>query len=415
MKPKRLIPILALCLLLTGCGWMNGSYASVKAHQEQHQENSLETMTASNYLDLMEALEQLIAEGAETGIINIADFPTSAAKRGMEFAISHAMGTYAIGAYAVSGIDYELGTNNGIPSMAVSVTYRHNAAQIRAIQHLSSIAEAQDAIAQALESYEPEVVLLVEAYSDSDFTQIVRTYAEAHPDTVMEIPQVTANIYGTSVEKVIELSFSFQNSRNDLRKMQSQTQKVFDSAVLYVSGDGEDHQKFTQLYAFLMERFPYTIETSITPAYSLLRHGVGDSRAFATVFAAMCREAGLEAITVTGTCSGEPRTWNIISDNGHYYHLDLLKCYAEGGFREMTDGEMTSYVWDYSAYPPCPDLPSTEYIPSEPQPTQSTLPRETTPEPTTAEVTEETTIPETSEPPTQPLPTTAETENFEDF
>ena len=69
---------------------------------------------------------------------------------------------------------------------------------------------------------------------------------------------------------------------------------VFESAVLYVSGDGAEKQKFSQLYAFLMERFDYKVETSITPAYSLLRHGVGDSRAFATVYAAMCRLAGLE-------------------------------------------------------------------------------------------------------------------------
>ena len=413
MKRKRLIPILALCLLLTGCGWLDGSYASVKAHQEQPQENRLETMTASNYLDLMEALEQLIAEGADSGIINIADFPTNAVKNGMEFAISHATGAYAIGAYAVSSIDYELGTNNGIPALAVSVTYRHSAAQIRAIQRLSSITEARAAIAVALESYEPEVVLLVEEYYDSDFTQIVRTYAETHPDTVMEIPQVTATIHGTSSEKVVELSFSFQNSRNDLRKMQAQAQKVFDSAVLYVSGDGEEHQKFTQLYAFLMERFPYTVETSITPAYSLLRHGVGDSRAFATVFAAMCREAGLEAITVTGTCSGEPRTWNIISDTGHYYHLDLLKCYEEGGFREMTDGEMAGYVWDYSACPPCPDLPAAEYTPSEPTPSQITPPRETIPE-TVPQVTEETN-PETQVPSTEPLPPAQMGNFFEDF
>ena len=45
-----------------------------------------------------------------------------------------------------------------------------------------------------------------------------------------------------------------------------------------------------------MERYDYRIETSITPAYSLLRHGVGDSRAFAVVYAAMCQQAGLECL-----------------------------------------------------------------------------------------------------------------------
>ena len=135
--------------------------------------------------------------------------------------------------------------------------------------------------------------------------------------------------------------------------MQSQVQPVFDSASLYVSGEGEDYQKFSQLYAFLMERFDYKFDTSITPAYSLLRHGVGDCRAFATVYAAMCRSAGLECITVTGTRSGEPWTWNIILDDGCYYHVDLVRSNLAGQFRELTDSEMRTYVWDYSEYPEC--------------------------------------------------------------
>ena len=144
---------------------------------------------------------------------------------------------------------------------------------------------------------------------------------------------------------------------------------MFDAAVLYVSGEGEDYQKYSQLYAFLMERFEYKFETSITPAYSLLRHGVGDNRAFATIYAAMCRSAGLECLTVTGTRSGEPWTWNIVLDNGCYYHVDLLRSNLSGQFRELTDAQMHTYVWDYSAYPECigveavqeaKDLPETE-------------------------------------------------------
>ena len=100
-----------------------------------------------------------------------------------------------------------------------------------------------------------------------------------------------------------------------------------------------------------MERFDYKIETSITPAYSLLRHGVGDSRAFANVYGAMCRSAGLECLTVTGTRNGEPWTWNMICDNGIYYHLDLTRCKEDGSFCERAEGSMTGYVWDYSAFP----------------------------------------------------------------
>ena len=200
-------------------------------------------------------------------------------------------------------------------------------------------------------------MLLVGQYEDTDFSQFVQDYAREHPETIMEVPQVTQALYGTGESRVVELIFSYQTSRDSLRRMQTQVKPVFESAVLYVSGDGDDYQKFSQLYAFLMERFDYKLETSITPTYSLLRHGIGDSRAFAQVYAAMCRDAGLTCITVTGTRDGEPWTWNIILDGEEYYHVDLLRCSERGKYRELTDEEMEGYVWDYSDYPACTGKP----------------------------------------------------------
>ena len=58
-------------------------------------------------------------------------------------------------------------------------------------------------------------------------------------------------------------------------------------------------------------------------------------------------------MTVTGTRAGEPWTWNIVLDDGQYYHVDLLHSNEIGKYKEFTDSEMSSYVWDYSAYPAC--------------------------------------------------------------
>lgn len=415
MKKTGFLPLLALCLLLTGCSWLDGSYVSVKAHQEQRQTVKAQTLVATNYRELMRVLADLIADGTETGLVNVAGYPAESVDTGMEIAIRYATQRYPIGAYAVSEIQYEVGTNNGVPALAVTIAYRRSAAQIRAIQTVTDMEAARQAVCQALERYDSEVVLKVNGYTTEDFTQLVRSYAEEHPDKVMEIPQVTVAVHGVGKEKVVELSFTYQNSREDLRKMQSQVQPVFDSAVLYVSGDGKENQKLSQLYGFLMERFPYQIETSITPAYSLLRHGVGDSRAFALIYAAMCREAGLSCLTVTGTCAGEPRTWNIVSDGGRYWHLDLLRCYESGGFREFTDGEMTGYVWDYSAYPACPNVPESRPQPQEGDERAETPGEEpeTHPEETQLETAPTEPVTEPSEPEETTKPT--EKENFEDF
>lgn len=353
MKQKVSILILALSLLLTGCGWVNRSYVSVEPHREQRQTVQTDAIMASNYLELLDALGEMIASGTEVAAIKIPEYPEDAISYAMEKAVRHCQENDPIGSYAVADMHYELGSSGGIPAVSVSITYHHSRSEIQRIRKAISIQGVERIVAEALKNYEPGVVVLVEEYENRDFVQFVQDYGEENPQIVMEIPQVRQSNYGTGKDRVMELIFTYQTSRDALRRMQSQVQPVFDSAQLYVSGEGEDYQKFSQLYAFLMERFDYKFETSITPAYSLLRHGVGDCRAFATVYAAMCRSAGLECMTVTGTHSGEPWTWNIVLDDGCYYHVDLLRSNQSGQFRELTDSEMRTYVWDYSEYPEC--------------------------------------------------------------
>ena len=353
MRRSVILLTLTVGLLLGGCSWANQSYVSVQPHKEQRQNIQADAIVASDYQELLGALEEMIASGTEVAAIKVPEYPADAIEYGMNRAVRHSMQNDPIGAYAVADIVYELGSSGGVPAVSVSIAYHHNRSEIQRIRKAADTQAAERIVSEVLKGYEPGIVILVEEYEFRDFAQFVQDYAEENPQTVMEIPQVSQSSYGTGRDRVLELIFTYQTSRDSLRRMQTQVQPVFDAASLYVSGEGEDHQKYSQLYGFLMERFDYKFETSITPAYSLLRHGVGDSRAFSTVYAAMCRSAGLECMTVTGTRSGEPWTWNIVLDNGCYYHVDLLRSNVRGQFREYTDAEMGNYVWDYSDYPVC--------------------------------------------------------------
>lgn len=360
MKHKLLPLLLAMSLLLGGCGWLNGSFVSVTPHAVPKQVSHSGTITAANYKEFVAALKQLVSAGTEVAAIHVSEYPAKALETGVKRAVFEVKHNDPIGAYAVEEIQYEIGSSSGLPAVSITVAYRHNATELQGIRRALGVAQAQTATAAVLESYQPGIVLLVSQYEDTDFSQFVQDYASAHPETIMEVPQVTQVLYGTGESRVAELIFSYQTSRDALRRMQAQVKPVFEAAVLYVSGDGDDYQKFSQLYAFLMERFDYKQETSITPAYSLLRHGIGDSRAFAQVYAAMCRDAGLTCMTVTGTRDGEPWTWNILRDGEEFYHVDLLRCSTDGKYRERTDEEMEGYVWDYSEYPACVGTPLLE-------------------------------------------------------
>ena len=371
MNRKLFALFLILSMLLSGCAWLDGSYVHVTPHPAGGGGNQGEALSAENYSELLGILKDMVAAGKNGCVIYTGDFDGDAMNRGLKMAGDYIRVTDPIGAYAVEDITFEQGASSGKPAVAVSITYRRTSAEIQRILRLTDTDAAQPLVQKALQNCDSRLVMLIEEYRQTDFDQLVQNLALAYPESVMETPQTVETVYGKGSSRVVELSFTYENSRDNLRQMQTQVRPVFDSAALYVSGDGADSQKFGQLYAFLMERFEYKLETSITPAYSLLRHGVGDSRAFATVYAAMCRMAGLECRIVTGTRQGEPWTWNLVWDNGKPYHVDLLACSAVGAYRERTDEEMQGYVWDYSAYPESVrSVPENTENPTEPEETK---------------------------------------------
>lgn len=375
MKVRFLSVVLALTLLLSGCSLFDGSYVSVTPYQQQPDTGQSEAISAKNYFQLRSALEKLVDAGMESSVIYIADYNRDLVERNLDEALRYIQEAYPVGAYALESVDYEIGTGSGKPAVALDFQYRRSRVEIRRIRDVKDLERAKSAIGDALKNFDTVLAIEIAEYEEADFIQFVEDYAEEHPEFVIEVPLVAVDVYGSGKARVVEFGFSYQTNRDSLKHMKTQVQPIFDSAALYVSSAADDRQKYSQLYSFLMERFDYALETSITPAYSLLCHGVGDSRAFALTYASMCRRAGLDCRIVTGTRNGEPWTWNMVLDNGSYFHVDLLRCSLIGRYDELTDLEMNGYVWDYSAYPESvapytpPEEPSQGRDP-EPQATQ---------------------------------------------
>ena len=359
---RTVVAAMALCLLLSGCSsWMKGSYASVEPHKEQSQQTADAITAVSNTQQIREALINMIENAVESRTISVENMASDAVEKNLSRAIQYILDNHPIAAYAVEDIQYEIGISGGVSAVEVTVTYNHNRGEIQRIRQVEGMKKASSLITAALDELEQGVVLQISDYVATDYAQLVENYAMQRPDEVMEIPQVTVNVYPESgLVRVVELKFVYQNTRESLRQMQRYVQPRFTSASLYVSGEEEQSVKFSRLYAFLMETTTYTVETSITPAYSLLRHSVGDSKAFATVYAAMCRNVGLDCSMVTGTKAGEPWCWNIICENGVYYHVDLLRSSAAGEYLKLSDDQMEGYVWDYDAYPVCGIIEETD-------------------------------------------------------
>ena len=353
---KRVGAVCVLCVLvmtmLSACGsWMSGEYLSVKPYEVRLEQNDQQVIDVASYSQLRNVIRDLVADGSAGGLISISSFHEAVVDFYVNSAINHVKNNTPIGAYAVKEISYEIGTNRGDSVVAVQIEYLHNRTEIKSIKQVSSNEQMLDAVKTAMADNESYLVLYIEDYSDVDFADVVSAYGDEHPELIMEIPQVNTFSYPErGQERVVEIYFTYQTDSETLQEMQKKVQAVFSSAELYVRQMTKVMDIYTRLYSFLMGGSSYKLESSITPAYSLLYHGVGDSRTFANVYAAMCRNADLECQVISGTRDGEPWYWNQIRFRGSYYHVDLLRCYEQNEFVIKRDSEMVGYVWGYSPF-----------------------------------------------------------------
>lgn len=349
---KRFCSILLIlsCIFLSGCGfWMDGERLSVEPYAPAGSSDSKKMVKVSNYTQMRNAILDMVENGMASGLLDVSEFNGSVQME-LNTAVRYVQNTEPIGAYAVDFIHYEVGTYSGSEAVSIEIGYRFDREHILQIRQTEGMVRAYEEVGEALESLDASIVLYITGYEEKDFSQWVRDLTAERAGTVMEAPAVTASVFPEKgSNRILELTFTYQNSRETLQQMQQQVAPVFTSAELYVRNASQTREKYEQLYVFLMERADYTVETSITPAYSLLIHAVGDCRAFANVYRAMCRASGLDCYAITGTRDGEPWTWNVINYQGRYYHLDLLRSVEYGDFTPQTASEMSGYVWDYSA------------------------------------------------------------------
>lgn len=352
--------LLMVCMLLSGCStWLDGSYYFIKPHEENQEDSDNDIVAVSNYRALCRALSGMVHNGTVNGVISVKNYNQLVLARDMQYAIEDVMTNDPIGAYAVDEMGFELGTKAGQPAVAVKISYYHDRAELLKIHQLEDMAQAKQTISEALDRCDSGVVLYVEEFQDMDCIQWVEDYSGLHADRVMETPQVAVNVYPeTGASRVLELKFTYQNSRESLRTMQEQVEVIRNLIVTNAESKDTEREKFTAVMAALPRELT-SMDTSITPAYSLLLHGVGDSKALAGVYSAFCTQLELNCITVTGTYQGKPRSWNILQIDGVHYHVDLLRSLEEGKLHTMTDSQMIGYVWDYSAYPVCSGIPQT--------------------------------------------------------
>ncbi len=81
-------------------------------------------------------------------------------------------------------------------------------------------------------------------------------------------------------------------------------------------------EKTAYLHDYMITRFTYDNNYTVYDAYTLLMTGRGVCQAYALLFVALAREAGLESTCVT--CFERSHEWNAVKLGNDWYHIDLV-------------------------------------------------------------------------------------------
>ena len=357
MKFRLTVIFLILCML-SGCAspLVPSEYTVISEHSDTTLETQSDAVSAETYDELKYAILSFVEDGVTQGVIRSYNYDGDITKD-ISSAAYEVWKNDPMGAYAVEYMTTDCDLLLSYYESHVEITYRENTADADDIEYVRGRGGAEEAIAEALSNMEERLTLRISAYGDTvDCAAMVEAYCAANPETMMETPGVTVEIYpDEGTVRIAELQFDYAHTPTELTSMKMAVNAVLNSAATYVRYRNEDNARAEMLVSYLLGRFEYTEGTSSTPVYALLCEGVANSSTFARVFQVLCDRVGLSCRTVSGYLDGESYEWNILQIGEMYHHVDLMRYVREGrsDLIYYADSDMERYSWDRELYPAC--------------------------------------------------------------
>ena len=372
---KYLFGIL-LVLCLTGCSSLvPNEYLSVTPHADSTPQPVQAALTAEDYESLKSAILKLVRTGQTDGVIRVTNYNGDVATDLAEAAYAVSKQD-PLGAYAVDYLTHSCTQIVSYYEIRINMTFRHTPQEISQISAASTLAHLKSQLQVAINRCDDHLALRMDNYRDQaqDIPGLVAEYCAANPATVIEVPNVSVQVYPDSgSERIVEINFTYTNTPEQLQKKQEAVQESLRAAAEYIRYRHTDLEKARLLYTYLTERFTYTADETVTPLYDALCSGIADPTGLSQAWQQILELAGVECYTVSGLRGGEPYCWNIFRADGYYRHLDLANCVLHvGAPLFLTDWDMTDYYWNTDLYPACNPVPA-------PKPPAETPPQEDTP------------------------------------
>ena len=195
----RLLSLLGLCLLLSGCGvLLEREYVTVEPHSSRFWESEAAgTLRAENYQDIVNDLLILIGqhtEGATVRLYNYEDDVTVA--DALEQATTEVQQETPMGAYAVEYITASSRAQRGYYEISIQISYRRTAEQIQAVVNATSMEALSSLLETALDEGRTELAVRIGYWGEDDQARVEETVAQLREERgLTETPPWTISYY----------------------------------------------------------------------------------------------------------------------------------------------------------------------------------------------------------------------------
>ena len=367
---KKLIPIVLIMLILCGCSsLLETSQEFTTPHNPSKVEDSSDPLyiEVSDYEDLQQAMHTLVSAHEENGIIRFSSYNGNI-EQDLNSACIYISNDTAIGSYSGAYVASSLNRFVSYYEANLTITYKKDAADIGSIISISSVAELEPLLTEALKNYSETIAIRTtnDSINSDSINSVIRNLYYSDPQLIVSMPGVNIIQHSdtTQISHIYEVELAYINSESIMNERMKFLQAFKTQLDPEFSNIENEAQLLYQLCVYLSDRTDYigTVPDDefvqsemVNTAYGALQQVKASSEGFAMAMKLLCDWYEIDCKVIVGRYDNYIHAWNMIKVNGDWYHFDITKLsQTPSGALLLTDSQMdNNYSWDKTAYPVC--------------------------------------------------------------
>lgn len=353
---KRIMLCVLCMVLLSGCGILRQrAYVVVEPHQEDYQKSPDETMTVGSYGGLRNAIVSLVEDGEKNGVIRAEGY-SGDLDEDLSQAVHEVAEISPLGVFAVEHMTYDYSRIVSYYEIHVNITFRRTAEEISSIIYVTDMDAVQEKLLEALEDYEPHLLLRIGDYAYLDIEDTTAELCETHPEFALEQPETAVEMYPDSgTQRIVEINFTYRHDREELRAARDQVRqrieeisRIYGSAHLDMTNAERIYKRLGRDAAVLEDGAD--IQSFSDGAYGVLVDHSGTSYGYARTYLGLLDACGIEGELISGRKDGKTHYWCLIRLDGEYYYVDPSYSPQDEDARFFLLGSEELLAFGYESY-----------------------------------------------------------------